>query len=261
MEFIDKRGQLPQHATLRYGVRKIEDLLGTCDHHTAGNPHMGDDGKWDSHVEVARYHSGPNSHLKEGGAPGIAYTYVIEPDGTIIECWDLTVKTWSQGFRDRKGDENAQFVSINHVGNFESKSNRSGKRPTQQQILASIALHLHLTGNTQDPRIPERLFGAVPYGPGDRFGHLDFGKPACPGDDVAILGELAQHHASPNLVGDKAWQEALLSAGYAMVKYGADGDWGMESREALVRFQRDHGLEATGQRDKATEKALVDATV
>lgn len=259
MRFIDKRDQLPQHSTRRYGKRDVSKLLGTCDHHTAGNASRGSDGEYDSHIRVAQYHSGPHSHLKAGGAPGIAYTFVIEPDGTIIWCWDLNVRTWSQGFRDRAGDENAQFLSVNHVGDFESKVHRSGKRPTQQQLLASLALHLHLTGAVRDPRIPAELFDAVPYGPHERYGHRNFGKAACPGDDVSLLAEIAQYHAPAKLEGDLAWQKALLAAGYKLPRWGADGDWGTESRTALTQFQKDNDLPLTGQRDAQTELKLLKA--
>jgi len=242
MKFTDLRGQLPQHPDRRYGSRDVGQLLGTCDHHTGGKSHRGSAGEYDTHQLIAIDHSAATSHLKEGGAPGIAYTYVIEPDGTIIECWDLTVKTWSQGFRDRKGDENAQFVAINHVGSFYSKHNKSGTRPTQAQMLSSLALHLHLTGSIQDPRIPARLFDAVPYGPADRTCHRALGKLACPGDDVAMLSEIAQAHKVQRTA--HAWQVRLVALGYDIGRSGADGIWGPASERGLLSFCDDNQISA-----------------
>ena len=41
-------------------------------------------------------------------------------------------------------------------------------------------------------------------------------------------------------------QEALLDAGYKLPKYGADNDWGKESRAAAAQWQKDNGYEETG---------------
>ena len=258
MKYLDRRGQLARHKTRRYQNRPIDGLLGTCDHHTGGNPVQDADGNYVTHESVAAYHAGPSSHLQEGGAPGIAYTFVIEPDGTVVQCWDLDLRTWSQGWKDRPGDENAAFVAVCHIGDFDSKHHRSGKRPTQHQLLASLALHLHLTATIRDPRLPDDLYGAVPYRAQDRFAHDEFGKPACPGDDVTLLSDIAQHHAQ-SIGNDKAWQEALLELGYKLPRWGADGDWGTESKSALVEFQRAAGLPVTGSRDRKTEQAILRA--
>lgn len=53
-----------------------------------------------------------------------------------------------------------------------------------------------------------------------------------------------------------AVQQALVDLGYAMPKYGADGSFGNETRNALTQFQQDEGLPATGRLDKATLNAL-----
>lgn len=44
----------------------------------------------------------------------------------------------------------------------------------------------------------------------------------------------------------KQAQELLMAAGYALPKYGADGDFGSETVTAVKDFQRAHGLEADG---------------
>ncbi len=41
-------------------------------------------------------------------------------------------------------------------------------------------------------------------------------------------------------------QQKLLDAGYKLPKYGADNDWGKESRAAAAQWQKDNGYEETG---------------
>lgn len=53
-------------------------------------------------------------------------------------------------------------------------------------------------------------------------------KTGCKGDDV------------------KALQEALISMGYDLSRYGADGDFGKETAAAVKAFQKDNGLEVDG---------------
>lgn len=49
-------------------------------------------------------------------------------------------------------------------------------------------------------------------------------------------------------------QKALMEAGYILPKYGADGDFGQETEEALKRFQSDNGINPDGVfGDKARE--------
>ena len=54
----------------------------------------------------------------------------------------------------------------------------------------------------------------------------------------------------------KDMQERLIGAGYPLRKYGADGDFGSETFEAVRAYQADHGLPVTGIYDAATKKAL-----
>lgn len=38
------------------------------------------------------------------------------------------------------------------------------------------------------------------------------------------------------------WQKALMAKGYSLPKYGADGDFGAETKSATMKFQQNHGL-------------------
>ena len=57
----------------------------------------------------------------------------------------------------------------------------------------------------------------------------------------------------------KALQEALMKLGYELLDYGADGEFGSETKEALMDFQRDEGLEVDGEYGEKSHAALMDA--
>ena len=57
----------------------------------------------------------------------------------------------------------------------------------------------------------------------------------------------------------KELQEDLLSLGYALPKYGADGDFGSETEKAVKRFQSDFNLAVTGVADAETMAAIESA--
>lgn len=51
-------------------------------------------------------------------------------------------------------------------------------------------------------------------------------------------------------------QQRLMELGYALPKYGADGDYGSETATAVKAFQRDRGLQVDGIAGEATLAAL-----
>ena len=57
----------------------------------------------------------------------------------------------------------------------------------------------------------------------------------------------------------RALQELLLSLGYELPRYGADGNFGAETEAALRAFQADAGLEADGKYGEKSHAALMDA--
>lgn len=59
--------------------------------------------------------------------------------------------------------------------------------------------------------------------------------------------------------GVKALQEALIKLGYELSDYGADGEFGSETKEALMDFQKDEGLEIDGEYGEKSHAALMDA--
>ena len=54
-------------------------------------------------------------------------------------------------------------------------------------------------------------------------------------------------------------QSMLISCGYALPRYGADGNFGAETLSAVKQFQQDHGLTVDGIVGKKTYAALLDA--
>jgi len=54
----------------------------------------------------------------------------------------------------------------------------------------------------------------------------------------------------------RAVQQALMSLGYDLPKYGADGDWGNETKSAMRKFQSDEELPQTGTLTTETIDAL-----
>ena len=65
-------------------------------------------------------------------------------------------------------------------------------------------------------------------------------KHGCAGEDVKLM------------------QEYLITLGYDLGKWGADGDYGDATELAVIRFQRDHGLEADGDYGQITHKKLME---
>lgn len=54
-------------------------------------------------------------------------------------------------------------------------------------------------------------------------------------------------------------QEKLMELGYELPKYGADGEYGTETVEAVKKFQKDHGLSVDGEFGPKSMEALTDA--
>ena len=210
--------------------------------------------------------------------PGIAYTFYIRQNGEIWWCNELDDRTWSQGggkaHPDVDGDgdidaedglnaANSRFMGIVFGGNFDSRYNPSGKEPTPIQIHAGLSLLGHLTGESPRSDFPAEIAGVVGHlTMADVFPHADFGKAACPGRTLTFLAHSLQvARARAVSYSDRDWQQALVSLGYDLGSFGPNGDgvdgkWGSSSREGLIKFQLDHGLDGNGHRDAASQALL-----
>ena len=54
----------------------------------------------------------------------------------------------------------------------------------------------------------------------------------------------------------REYQEKLKKLGYDLGKYGADGDFGRDTRAAVIQFQKDHNLKADGEIGPITSAAI-----
>ncbi len=107
---LDGRDTLAKNPTgKKWKQRDPEALQGLVWHQELG---------WGSVENVAKYHTGKQSHLHDGGVESIAYTFAIRRNGQIVLCNSLNKAPWSQGFKGRKGDENAEFLSVMFEGFF-----------------------------------------------------------------------------------------------------------------------------------------------
>jgi N-acetylmuramoyl-L-alanine amidase len=117
-------------------------------------------------VQVHNYHISKESHVKPGtGAPKICYHYTIEKDGTVYLVNDITDVVWHC-----KG-QNLHAVGIMLCGDFDGEDHVGKSKPTPEQLASLSQLFDHLVGLLN---ITKR----------EIYGHMDFGKPACPGYDV-----------------------------------------------------------------------------
>lgn len=73
---------------------------------------------------------------------------------------------------------------------------------------------------------------------------------------MSVLYELARDTYGCEGADVKVMQEALLTLGYDLGKWGADGDFGDCTELALIKFQTDAGIAADGECGPQTIEAL-----
>ncbi|MCK5607592.1 peptidoglycan-binding protein [Candidatus Pacearchaeota archaeon] len=236
-EPVDVRRSLPVNPRGRkFKKRLVHKLGGLVWHQELG---------WHSIEAVAKYHTGPKSHVVAGGTESILYTLAIDESGKVHLCNDLNKSTWSHGDRDRAGDENSEFMSVMFVGDFKAKGHLSPKagEPSRQQMLAGMILW----------EVCRELWG---WNDSQLYGHFDFGKDACPGDTLRAMIEAIR--ANEKLLVDletaSGKQLALKALGCYFGK--VDGIWGGGSIKALKVFQGANGLVADGVWGMKTEAMI-----
>ncbi len=228
----DVRANLATNKTApAWKKRNVSELKGMVWHQSLG---------WGSVEAVAKYHTGKNSHLRKGGVRSISYTFAVRRNGEILLCNDLESRVWSQGYKGREGDENAEFVSVLFEGMFKAEgvTDPSAGEPNTAQILSGLALWSAC----------KEEWG---WNEDCLYGHFHFGKPACPGDSLksvilAVRANKAPEKKKKQLKFDsvKARQTALKELGFYKGKI--DGDWGPGSKGSLAAFQAKSGLVADG---------------
>lgn len=234
----DLRASLKRNARAKkWKTRDVGALEGMVWHQELG---------WGSVEDVARYHTGKESHLAAGGVESIAYSFAIRRSGQVVLCNPLDRAVWSQGYKGRPGDENAEFLSVMFEGLFTGPgvNDPSAGAPTAAQLLAGLLLW----------RVGKDAWGW----PDDAlYGHYHFGKPACPGDVLQGVIEAVRANAAASKYDFgtvEGRQQALKDLGFN--RGVVDGVWGPQSRGALVAFQAEHDLAADGVWGPASEAAV-----
>ena len=115
-------------------------------------------------LSVHNYHISNNCHIKAGGCPKIAYHYTIEKDGTTYKVNDLTDVTW------HCFGKNLNSIGIMLCGDFSGPTHVGKSKPTKEQLdsLEKLINYIRVRLNLNLPA----------------YGHCDFGKENCPGNDV-----------------------------------------------------------------------------
>ncbi len=134
----DISGQLPKNGT--YPQRRLSQISKIVIHHSVND--------YGTPIGYARY------HIQKHGWPGIAYHYVIMPDGKTYQTAKLN---WI-GYHAKGSNTNGIGICLS--GNFENHP------PTEAQYRSAISLS----------RILKSRFGITELG-----GHNEYGATACPG--------------------------------------------------------------------------------
>lgn len=243
-EPFDGRKKLPRNSGgNKWKNRDVKSLEGLVWHQAQA---------WGSVENIAKYHTSKNSHLHEKGMESISYTWAIRRDGQIVLCNNFNKATWSQGYKGRTGDENAEFMSCCFEGYFRAATiiDSNAGEPNDRQILSAMILWNILKEHWN-------------WGSGDLYGHHLFGKPYCPGDTLKGVIEAVRTNSEKSkkkprskidLSSIKGRQRALKKLKY--YKGPIDGLWGTGSRQALLHFQDDAGLVADGIWGPNTERTM-----
>ena len=93
-----------------------------------------------------------------------------------------------------------------------------------------------------ETKISQRSFQSWYYLP-----FLDYGE------NQSVVRELRRGMTGADV---REMQKKLIAAGYPLANYGADGDFGRETEEAVRNFQADNGLKSDGVYGEATRQAL-----
>lgn len=162
-EVKDLRGELPVHETRVWSTRPSLAALEYVAIHHVGTPGASFEG-------IARYHStpSPDNHLSTAGAPGIAYGYGIDRDGTCYQLNNDSALTWHVANR------NGKALGILILADGSSETHEGSEEPTEEQLNA----------------LPQLLAYLEAKYPGIKaVGHCELAtashqKPSCPGDKI-----------------------------------------------------------------------------
>lgn len=90
---------------------------------------------------------------------------------------------------------------------------------------------------------------------------IDYGDTSTTGTQPAVSMVLGARTLKKGMEGSdvRTLQELLIQLGYALNRFGADGDFGTETESAVIAFQKHSGLKPDGLYGDLTHQALMDA--
>ncbi|PTL39023.1 peptidoglycan recognition protein family protein [Alkalicoccus saliphilus] len=225
MKVIDRRRKLPVHSGKQYRRGGTPEKITI--HHSATAA--------GSAERFADY------HVHTLGWPGIGYHYVIGKNGTIEKCWDENVITYhTAGF-------NSGNIGICLTGN--GSFSRS-----QLKSLVELTTHLKKKYHIPVSRIK---------------GHREWSgqRTECPGMDSEWFREKLRFLETEPLLkagmkgpAVRKLQKKLESTGMQLKRFGADGVYGKETRQAVMNYQRKRGLMVDGITGPETWRTLLKDT-
>jgi len=181
-----------------------------------------------------------NWHLQRGWT-GIGYNFYVRKDGSIYRGRpEDTIGAHTEGY-------NSRSIGICAEGNFEVETMPDVQKRAIIELLRELGKRYP---NAQIKR------------------HKDFAATACPGKNYP-LNEIIQavnkkgsdDVAATLKKGDKGsavrkLQQDLMTLGYSLAPYGADGSFGKITEEAVKKFQKDNKLAVDGIVGPATQKKI-----
>lgn len=121
-KFKDVRYKLKRHSSRRFPVLSLTGKTTIAIHHSLTKQGLGG-----SNAEsYAKYHV--NTH----GWPGIGYSYVIEPDGTVKWCNDIELRTY------HVGNHNNYAVGICLTGDFRYEEPTNAQKESLRNLVNAL---------------------------------------------------------------------------------------------------------------------------
>jgi N-acetyl-anhydromuramyl-L-alanine amidase AmpD len=140
---------LPRHPDKDYAKRDLSAIDQIVIHHSATPEDT-------TALSIANYHVGPN-HISDDGIPGIAYHFLIDVKGQILQVNELTTISW------HTSGQNTRSIGICLIGNFDEIS------PSKAHYKSLIYLIRYLRKK---------------LGPLEIAGHNEYANKSCPGDQI-----------------------------------------------------------------------------
>lgn len=196
-----------------------------------------------------------NTHIDKNGWQGIAYAFVIMPDGTIFQCDDLDRRT------NHAGNTNDRSIGTCLVGDF--RKDGAAEVPTEEQkeslYLLNKELYKELPNMKQTLGHQECPGYSWKNCPGDTWNYKEVIAEKKVPDAALSQTNRKEVGEMPLKAGDKGeavkvLNHQLASLGYISWKDREYDTFGTTTLNALKKFQKDQHLKETGVYDYKTAR-------